>query len=262
MNQHDTTSGTAARSAVFAAIVSLLVALTLIATSGPAAGAAQGCGEYSFGFAGTRLIDDGISNSAGPFPITLPAGNYEISLVSHDNHPSADYQVEQTQEQWYVELDNGFTSSLADDVPAAAENLVTTIAAQPIRAATAISVHHKSPGVGPNSVDVVCVGFTSVEVIAEAVVRSATTSSLPAAPVAPAAPVVPAAPVAPVASVSPAAQTTTTIEAQVAGKVEVTPAAQLAVTGASPAGLTIVAVGAILLGSVAVVGSRTRRRIS
>jgi len=260
MTQNDTTSGAAARSAVFAATVSLLVALTLIATSGLAGGSAQGCGDFSFGFEGTRLIDDGISTSAGPFPITLPAGNYEITLVSHDNHPSADYQDTQTQEQWYVELDNGFTSSLSDDVPSDAETIVTKIAAQPIEAATAISVHHKAPGAGPNSVDPVCVGFTSVEAAAPV----ATESTLPEKPVLPAAIVkttttvqaaTPAQPVTP-------AQPATTIKAEVAGRVQVTPAQQLAVTGASATELTIVALGAILLGSVAVAGSRTRRRIN
>jgi len=43
-----------------------------------AAGAQNGCGEYSYGFAGTRLLNDGISDSAGPFTIDLPAGTYDV----------------------------------------------------------------------------------------------------------------------------------------------------------------------------------------
>lgn len=234
----------ASRAASVAALTSILLTAALVLTTSPA-GSAQGCGEYSFGFAGTRLINDGISTSAGPFAISLPAGTYDITMVSHDNHPTPDYQTDQTQEQWYFELDNGYESSLTTDIPNDAENMTTTIAAQTIDAATAITVHHAQLGVAPNSVDVVCVGFTPTQVSpsTSAVSPPTTLVSPPTTAVSP-----------PTTVMTPTTQSvspSSTIPATVKGVVEQRPPV-LAVTGASLTLLTLSAVGAIALGGLAV----------
>lgn len=136
-----------------------LMALGLLVIASSPAVAATACGTYSFGFEGTRLLNDGISTSAGPFDISLPAGTYDITLVSNDNHPNPEYQPAQTQEQWYVALDNGFTSPPSNDIPGDQTRTVTTFASVEVAEATAISVHHLQSG-GINSVNVECVGFT------------------------------------------------------------------------------------------------------
>lgn len=140
------------------ATVSAVVGLTLIG-SASTAGATGACGDYSFGFQGTRLINDGISQSAGPFAIQLPAGTYDIVMQSHDGHDDHPGQLEQTQEQWYFVLDSGYQSPFAVDVPEEANTSTTTAAAQVIGDSTSITLHHRGEG-GVNSVDPICVGFT------------------------------------------------------------------------------------------------------
>lgn len=141
------------------------------------AGSQTSCGEYSFGFTGTRLINDGISNSAGPFTIDLPAGTYDIMMVSNDNHPTADYQTDQTAEQWFFQLSNGYTSPFTDDIPNDAEDVTNTVKAVALDAANSISVHHRGEG-GVNSVNVICVGFTTVETEVTTPTEPAVSSSI------------------------------------------------------------------------------------
>ena len=137
----------------------LLVGATVDGTIGNA-GAEGGCGEYSFGFTDTRLINDGISNSAGPFPIDLPAGLYDVKMVGQDDHTTSPHS-DQPGERWYVDLNNGWQSPLTEDLPDDADMMTTDLAAQTIPASTAISVHHAGEG-NVNSIEVVCVGFTPV----------------------------------------------------------------------------------------------------
>jgi len=82
------------RSRIGAAVVLAGIATSAfgLATSS-AAGATMGCGQTSFGFEGTRLLNDGISNSAGPFSITLPAGTYDVVMQSYDAHDEHPGQV-------------------------------------------------------------------------------------------------------------------------------------------------------------------------
>lgn len=127
------------------------------------AGATMGCGEYSFGFAGTRLLNDGISHVAGPFTIELPADTYDVIMQSHDAHDEHPGQTEQTEEQWYFVLDSGYQSPLTVDIPDDQNLTVTVVENQMIASdTTSITVHHRGVG-SVNSVDVVCVGFTPVE---------------------------------------------------------------------------------------------------
>ena len=142
------------------------IAATIIASGvlvGPGtAGASETCGEFSFGFEGTRLLNDGISNSAGPFPIELPAGTYDVTLVAHDSHSTQSSVETQPGEQFTVQLDNGYVSPPSLDIPDDADSTTTVHGSQEIpTAASAISVHHLGvPGI--NSVDVVCVGFDPI----------------------------------------------------------------------------------------------------
>ena len=134
---------------------SLLVAPVVAAP----AFASTGCGEFSFGFEGTRLLNDGVSNEAGPFPAELPAGTYELTLVSGDQHSEQVDIPTQPAEQFVVVLDSGYVSPPSLDVPDDADEISTTHPNQEIGASTTISVRHIGSE-GINSVNVLCVGFT------------------------------------------------------------------------------------------------------
>lgn len=141
----------------------MVTALAITAAGLPALasplGATEGCGTYSFGFEGTRLLNDGISDSAGPFPVDLPGGVYTVTLIAHDHHDTQVGVPTQPGEQFFVVLDSGYASPLSSDVPDD-ETLTTTVfSSQQIEASTSIRVQHGGTS-GINSVDVVCVGFT------------------------------------------------------------------------------------------------------
>ena len=137
-----------------------LIALgTVLLPVAPAA-AATSCGEYSYGFEGTRLLNDGISDSAGPFAIDLPAGTYTVTLVSSDHHSTQTTSQSQLAEQYVVVLDSGYVSPPSADIPDSVDSVTTTHVGQVIDASSAISVRHLGlPGI--NSVNVLCVGFTT-----------------------------------------------------------------------------------------------------
>ena len=148
------------RSLRIAASALLLSGAAIVGTAS-AANAESACGEYSFGFDGTRLLNDGISDSAGPYTISLPAGTYDITMHSFDDHVDHPGQVEQTQEQWYFMLDSGYTSPASSDIPDESTSTVDTFEGVIIGESKAISVHHLGQG-GVNSVGPTCVGFTTV----------------------------------------------------------------------------------------------------
>ena len=140
-------------------VTTALLTLGALAAMSTPAGAAQGCGTYSYEFTGTRLLNDGISNSAGPFPANIAAGTYTVTLVSHDHHNAQVDVASQTGEQYHVVLNSGYISPPSTDIPDAQTTITTTFTGQVIGASTAISVRHGgAPGI--NSVDVLCVGFT------------------------------------------------------------------------------------------------------
>lgn len=204
----------------------LMVAGTVLVTA-PALGAVDaGCGDYSYDFTGTRLINDGISTSAGPFAISLPAGTYDITLMSDDNHPYPTYQTDQTQEQWYFELDNGYVSPPTNDVPNDSEEMVTTFSEVELDAATTITVKHLLQGTSPNSVNVSCIGFTASDVSVLPPATTTTEAPAIAAPTTVDTPDVEAVTTTTGVAVAPAS----TIATEVKGVVE-TPVQQLAVTG-------------------------------
>ena len=148
------------------AAASLVLTGTALLGTAATAGASGGCGEYSFGFEGTRLLNDGISDSAGPFSIELPAGTYTVTTESFDDHAAHPGQVEQTAEQWYIVLDSGYVSPLTSDVPEDGNFVADTFANQTIEASSSITLRHRGEG-GVNSVSPLCVGFTTVAVAEE-----------------------------------------------------------------------------------------------
>jgi hypothetical protein len=153
------------RSRIGAAVVLAGIATSAfgLATSS-AAGATMGCGQTSFGFEGTRLLNDGISNSAGPFSITLPAGTYDVVMQSYDAHDEHPGQVDQTAEQWYAALDSGWVSPVSSDVPDDSNTSVDVFEGLVVPESSAITLHHLGEG-NVNSVSPICIGFTPVAAI-------------------------------------------------------------------------------------------------
>lgn len=251
------------RSIQLASIALALTGLSL-ATSVVNAGATMSCGEHSFGFEGTRLLNDGISNSAGPFAIELPAGTYDVVMQSHDAHDEHPGQDDQTAEQWYFVLDSGYESPLTEDVPDDSNTSVTVVERQEIASTASITVHHRGEG-SINSVDVVCVGFTALApelTIPEPIdepppqVDEAPLVESPEAPLVKG-PDVPRQVVEP----APAAEPTPVV-VEVAGATAVQPEAQLALTGPTPMTSGLVLAGVALVASGAVLVAVDRRRIT
>jgi hypothetical protein len=213
------------------ATATLMLAFGTLALLSSPAGAANGCGTYSFGFDGTRLLNDGISNSAGPFAADIPAGTYTVTLVSHDHHDTQVDVPSQLGEQYHVVLDSGYISPASSDIPDATNNMTTTFAGQQIGASAEISVRHVGTQ-GINSVDVICVGFTP-EAIAEPVVEEPEQDiSVPLTLVR-----------------DPEVTPPPAIDAEVKGVVEspLPVAAQLAITGPSTQAITLLIVGFALI---------------
>jgi hypothetical protein len=159
-----------ARWKLIAASLTVVLLSTILAPAlFSAAGASTGCGTYSFGFEGTRLLNDGISDVSGPYPIDLPSGVYTVTLVAHDHHDSQVGVPTQSGEQYVVELDSGYRSPASTDIPDDKILTVTVFTDQHIESSSQVTVRHGGePGI--NSVDVVCVGFTP-EAIADPVVE-------------------------------------------------------------------------------------------
>lgn len=219
------------------------------------ANADTGCGEYSFGFAGTRLLNDGISNTAGPFTIAMPAGTYAITLHSFDDHIDHPGQTDQTQEQWYFTLDSGYISPVSSDIPDDAVSVTDTFTGVIDQDATSITVHHLGQG-NVNSVSPMCVGFTTVT---PALPAPEEISEVPAveAPVEVAGPELTMndVPVVPV-EVKPAVE----VKAPAVAAPVPSPAPQLAITGPSAYTWALILAGASLLALGAALVLEERRR--
>lgn len=229
-----------------AGIALALTGLSLT-TSAAAAGATMSCGEHSFGFEGTRLLNDGISHRAGPFAIDLPSGTYDVIMQSHDAHDDHPGQDDQTAEQWYFVLDSGYESPLTTDVPDDSNTSVTVVERQEIGSASSITLHHLGEG-SINSVDVVCVGFTPVApepTIAEPTNEEPLIEG----------PAVPRQVVEPAPTFEP-----TPVVVEVAGASSVQPEAQLALTGPTPMTTGLVIAGIALVASGTSLAAVDRRR--
>lgn len=161
--------------------IAFVVLVALVVQTSPAS-ANPGCGTYSFGFTGTRLINDGISNSAGPFNIELPGGTYDVTVWFGDHHDQM-ADPHQPNEQFHVRLDSGYTSPATPDLPDDANAGTHTFDRQTVSPASQITVLHRGLG-GVNSINVECVGFTPIAAPAPA-------PELPPTPVLPAMPELP-----------------------------------------------------------------------
>ena len=101
-------------------------------------------------------------------PQTLPAGKYDVTLMSYDNHDDKPFQ-NQLNESYFVKLynlagANTFVSNSLPDLPGNQNTLVASVNSQTLinEASTSISVHH-SVSVGANSIRPVCAAFDFVE---------------------------------------------------------------------------------------------------
>lgn len=226
-------------------MVALLAAGILVTSAGALGASSDGCGEYSYDFTGTRLLNDGISDSAGPFAITLPAGTYDITMLSNDNHPSPDYQPLQTQEQWYFTLSSGYVSPPTNDIPNDQTHMVTRVGAVELASASSITVEHLRQG-NINSVNVECIGFTPVDVPDDIDIAAPTAPDEPdiAAPTAPVEVEVPTE-VAGATTVAPAAPAAPADDSAVAAPA---PVAQLAVTGTQSTAMVLLGICMIAFG--------------
>lgn len=139
-------------------VVAAIGAAVLVG-GGATAGAADGCGTTEVSLQGVRLLNNGVDDVAGPFPIDLAPGTYDITMRSRDAHDEH-YQPEQENEQWYFTLDSGYTSAPSTDISTDQNNSSTNLSAQEIGASTSVTVHHLRSG-GVNSVDPICIGFTT-----------------------------------------------------------------------------------------------------
>ncbi len=258
---------------------SLMVGLlTIVAPAWASeAGATTGCGTYSYGFEGTRLLNDGISTVSGPYPIDLPAGVYTVTLIAHDHHDRQAGVPTQSGEQYVVELDSGYRSPASTDIPDDKILTTTVFAGQDIEASSQITVRHGGqPGV--NSVDVVCVGFTPepIDPVIEqpdpppAVVDPPVTDPPSVDIPIPDVPVVAPPVETPVQDISdpitvvrdPAVIPPASVVPEVKGTVEFPPATpQLAITGPADHADLLLAVGTMLI-SLGVILVRRERRIS
>ena len=227
-------------------VTTALFSAVLIPALSATSGASYGCGQYSYGFTGTRLLNDGISDVAGPYSIDLPAGTYTVTLVAHDHHDTQVGVPTQPGEQYVVVLDSGYTSPPSTDIADDATVTNTVFPRQVIGASTSITVRHGGvPGI--NSVDVVCVGFTP-EAVSEPGIEPPVEEPVfdIGDPIG----------IVRELEVVPPAEITT----EVKGTVEAPPAApQLAVTGPGAHAQTMVLFGAVMISFGALLLRRERR---
>lgn len=118
----------------------------------------------AWGLVFLRSDQDLLAATRGPAPVSIPAGQYDITLASYDNHSGGGQ--DQPNESYLVELRSGdnlvFTSSAISDLPAnsdtATETVNTNVALPDI---TSITVKHSAypDGSSSNSIFPICVSF-------------------------------------------------------------------------------------------------------
>jgi len=243
------------RMLAFVVAAATLAAIVISAFSATA-GASDACGQYSYGFTGTRLLNDGISDMTGPYAIDLPAGTYTVTLVAHDHHDTQVGIPTQPGEQYVVVLDSGYTSPPSTDIADDATVTNTVFTGQVIGASTAITVRHGGVQ-GINSVDVVCVGFT-LEADSDDTIEEPSAPGMPTEPDVeePVQDISDPVGVVREPEVVPPAEITT----EVKGKIEAAPAPpQLALTGPGTYARTMVLLGLVIV-SLGVLLLRRERR--
>lgn len=153
-----------------------LILYSLIALPAPASGtdaAPPACplqGDHVVALAQTFLLGWNQEQSRlGPFPASIPAGRYELTVASWDDHsdkPSQD--DEQPNEIWYLSAHGGGSeiarSTTTPDVPGGQDLLVSSLGTiDLIGDVDSLTVHHGFfDAYNPNSVVPLCVALTTV----------------------------------------------------------------------------------------------------
>ncbi|MEE9472613.1 MAG: hypothetical protein V3V82_01350 [Acidimicrobiia bacterium] len=106
--------------------------------------------------------------SAGPVPVSLAPGSYELSVYSWDAHSAKTHQA-QTKEQWFLELwgagatpvmVSAATPDLPEDVDLAGYHMGTLTITQPVTAVRAVHAAYPDE-FEPHSVAPLCAVFTA-----------------------------------------------------------------------------------------------------
>ena len=114
------------------------------------------------------LAWDSAKASAGPVPVSLAPGSYEVSVYSWDAHSAKTNQA-QTKEQWYLELwgagttpvmVSAATPDLPEDVDLAGYHMGTLTITQPVTAVRAVHAAYPDE-FEPHSVAPLCAVFTA-----------------------------------------------------------------------------------------------------
>jgi hypothetical protein len=66
----------------------------------------QGVVGYGLADVGALTTKTESRNSFGPLLLNIPAGTYDITLVSFDNHAEEADETAQTQERWFIQAQN------------------------------------------------------------------------------------------------------------------------------------------------------------
>ncbi len=140
---------------------SLVLGATFVVGAGVVA-AQGGCGGTSVDLSGSRLLNDGVANVAGPFQVNLAAGTYDVTAISYDAHSTVVTGGDQSMEQWSFVLDSGYQSPLTADIADSSDWSTSTWGGQQIDGATSLKLVHRGAG-GVNSVDPVCIGFVRID---------------------------------------------------------------------------------------------------
>lgn len=116
------------------------------------------------------LAWDEATASAGPVPVSLAPGTYEVSVYSWDAHSTKSHQA-QTKEQWYLELwaagattpmiSTAATPDLPENVDLAGYNMGMVTLTEPLAAVRAVHAAYPDP-FEPHSVAPLCAVFVGV----------------------------------------------------------------------------------------------------
>ncbi|MFQ5517035.1 MAG: hypothetical protein ACE5E8_05625, partial [Acidimicrobiia bacterium] len=120
-------------------------------------------------FIGATLYNNASQRRAGPIPVSIPPGVYDITLTSYDDHSRHSGQM-QLVESWFVELSglggaSLYASPTTPDLPEDKEIMSWQVGTAVLsETALTLDAWHAFPGPGAtkNSVSAVCVAFDEV----------------------------------------------------------------------------------------------------
>jgi hypothetical protein len=172
-------------------ILYAVLALPAPALADQAAPACPLQAEYVVEMTDTKLLGWNEEQAhLGSFQASIPAGTYELTLASWDDHSAKpDQDHNQPNEIWYLAahgVDNEIVSSRpTPDLPGGQDLLVSSVGAITLTSQVeALTAHHGFfDAYNPNSVAPLCVGFTTLAVdAAPAAAAMPVQVALPAAP--------------------------------------------------------------------------------